>query len=625
MRLYSGSTTTLIDDSVHNRIAGKLSDAFFAHFRYHPSPGEVSSWRNSLRAMSQVFQSTGLNDHGVLLEYQLPQTSKRLDCMITGHDASGVDQALIVELKQWETCQEAFGDKVVTFVAGGNRNVLHPSAQVYQYQCYLQNGHTAFHEGPSPVGLSSCSYLHNYEPTPDDALYSNRYQELLRLAPTFSSPQVDELSAYLWGHLSRGGGADVLLRVEQSRYKASKKLLEHVAGLLNGRPEYTLLDEQLIAFEAVIDAAQRTHAERTKTAIIIKGGPGTGKSVIALNLMTQLSGKGLNAHYVTGSKAFTTTLREIVGRRASQQVKYFNGYSEAQRDDVDVMICDEAHRIRKTSNSRFTPAVRKSNRSQVEELFHAAKVGVYFVDDRQVVKPDEIGSSTYIKDAAIACGMKVMEFELEAQFRCGGNAGFINWVNNTLELERTANVLFNDAEDYEFRIASTPEELEAWIRNRVSEGRTARLTAGFCWPWSKPKPDGKLVDDVTIGSFVRPWNARPDAGRLAVGIPPAPLWAYDPNGISQIGCIYTAQGFEFDYVGVIFGKDLVYRPGRRWVGQPQQSSDSQVKRSKDRFLELVKNTYRVLLTRGIKGCYVFFEDKETENFFRSRIETIPLA
>jgi hypothetical protein len=289
------------------------------------------------------------------------------------------------------------------------------------------------------------------------------------------------------------------------------------------------------------------------------------------------------------------------------------------------MICGEAHRIRKTSNNRFTPAVRKSNKPQVEELFHAAKVGVYFVDDRQVVKPDEIGSSSYIKDAAVASGMKVMEFELEAQFRCGGNAGFINWVNNTLELERTANVLFNDAEDYEFRIAPTPEELEDWIRDRVTEGRTARLTAGFCWPWSKPKPDGTLVDDVTIGAFVRPWNARPDAGRLAAGIPPAPLWAYDPNGINQIGCIYTAQGFEFDYVGVIFGKDLVYRPGQRWVGQPRHSSDSQVRHAGDRFVELVKNTYRVLLTRGIKGCFVSFEDKETENFFRSRIETIPLA
>lgn len=623
MRLYSGTTTALVDDSVHNRIAGKLSDAFFAHSRFNPSPTEVSSWRNSLRAMCQVFQNANLNDHGVLLEYQLPQTSKRLDCMITGRNNSNMDQAVIVELKQWERCEEAFGDKVLTFVGGNTRHVLHPSVQVYQYQCFLQDGHTAFHEGPSPVLLSSCSYLHNYEPKNEDALYSERYKQWLTLSPSFSAVQVDELSSFLSRHLARGGGSDVLLRVEQSRYKASKKLLEHVAGLLMGRPEYTLLDEQLIAFEAVLESARTLHSQRAKSAIIIKGGPGTGKSVIALNLMARLSGLGLNAHYVTGSRAFTLTLREIVGRRASQQVKYFNGYQEAQRDDIDVMICDEAHRIRITSNQRFTPSARRSTKPQIEELLHASKVSVFFVDDRQVVKPDEIGSSTYIRDAAITAGVNVTQFELEAQFRCGGNAGFINWVNNTLELERTANVLFNDAEEYEFRVASCPEELEGWIRDRVAEGRTARLAAGFCWPWSKPRPDGTLINDVTIGNFARPWNARPEAGKLAEGIPPAPLWAYAPEGIEQIGCVYTAQGFEFDYIGVIFGKDLVYRPGQRWIGQKQESSDSQVKRSKDRFIDLVRNTYRVLLTRGMKGCYVYFQDKDTENFFRSRIESIP--
>lgn len=374
-----------------------------------------------------------------------------------------------------------------------------------------------------------------------------------------------------------------------------------------------------------MNAARTSHALPAKSAIIIKGGPGTGKSVIALNLMAQLSSLGLNAHYVTGSRAFTSTLREIVGRRASQQVKYFNGYQEAQRGEVDVMICDEAHRIRITSNQRFTPAARRSKKPQIDELLHASKVGVFFVDDRQVVKPDEIGSSTYIKDAAIAAGVNIQEFELEAQFRCGGNAGFINWIDNTLELERTANVLFNDAEEYEFRIASSPEELEGWIRSRASEGKTARVTAGFCWRWSKPRSDGSLVEDVTIGDFARPWNARPEAGKLADGIPPAPLWAYAPEGIEQIGCVYTAQGFEFDYVGVIFGKDLVYRPEQKWICHKQESSDSQVKRSKHRFLELVKNTYRVLLTRGMRGCYVYFQDKDTENFFRSRIESVPEA
>ena len=148
------------------------------------------------------------------------------------------------------------------------------------------------------------------------------------------------------------------------------------------------------------------------------------------------------------------------------------------------------------------------------------------------------------------------------------------------------------------------------------------MTAGFCWSWSQPERDGALVEDVIIGDFKRPWNAKPDAKKLAKGIPKAPLWAYDPNGINQVGCVYTIQGFEFDYVGIIFGKDLVYNFGtQRWEGHPEHSEDPTVKRSKDRFTDLVKNTYRVLLSRGMKGCYVYFMDKDTENFFKSRIET----
>lgn len=624
MRLYSGSTKGLIDDSVHNRIAGKLSDAFFVHFRYQPPTSEVNSWRNSLRAMCQVFDHADLLDHGVLLEYQLPQTSKRLDCLVSGRDGSNHDAAVIVELKQWEQCAEAYGDKVVAFVGGGHRDVLHPSAQVYQYQCFLQDGHTAFHEGDSPVALSSCAYLHNYEPVASDSLYAERYKAVLNLSPTFTANAVKDLCAFLRNRLENGGGEDVLQRIERSKYKPSKKLLEHVSGLLEGKPQYTLLDEQLIAFESVMNCAQEKIADRRKTAIIIRGGPGTGKSVIALNLMTRLASLGLNAHYVTGSRAFTTTLREIVGRRAAQQVRYFNGYQGAERDAVDVLICDEAHRIRKTSNSRFTKASLRTNAPQVTELFNAARVSVYFVDDRQVVKPDEIGSSSYIKDAAAAQGVNVIEYELEAQFRCGGSAGFINWINNTLEVERTANVLWNLNEPYEFRIASSPHELERLITNKVASGKSGRLAAGFCWPWSPPNQDGSLVSDVKLGDFERPWNAKPDATHLAEGIPPAPLWAYDPNGLSQVGCVYTAQGFEFDYVGVIVGPDLVYRHGTGWIGQRQSSHDRTVKGSGDRFVDLVKNTYRVLLTRGVVGCYVYFQDKETEQFVRSRLESVTL-
>jgi uncharacterized protein len=199
----------------------------------------------------------------------------------------------------------------------------------------------------------------------------------------------------------------------------------------------------------------------------------------------------------------------------------------------------------------------------------------------------------------------------------------VSWVNNTLGIERTPHVMWNLPDEFDFRILPTPQALEEAIRAKLGEKSTARLAAGFCWPWSKPKSDGTLEDDVVIGDYARPWNARSDSGSLAPGIPKESLWAYEGGGINQIGCVYTAQGFEFDYVGVIFGPDLIYVPeSADWKGDKTKSYDTVVKRSGDRFTQMVKNTYRVLLTRGMKGCYVHFRDKNTENFIRSRIEHV---
>ena len=620
MRLYAGSSTDFISDSVHNRIAEKLKVGFFANYRREASPGEVGSWRNSLRAISQVFDAGRFHDHGVMLEYELPMSSRRLDCIITGRNDFLRENAVIVELKQWESCEDSDGDKVVTFVAGDHRDVLHPSAQVGQYKMYLQDSQPVFHEDKDPVELAACSYLHNYSLSPSDPLLAPKFKELIADFPLFSSDDVDPLTEFLRQRLARGDGMHALHRIEASKYRASKKLLDHVGSLLKGHAEYFLLDEQLVAFNRVLVEAKLGFRDKRSSTIVIRGGPGTGKSVIALNLLTELSRLGLNTHYVTGSRAFTNTLKKIVGSRAASQVKFFNSYMTAEHQVVDVMICDEAHRLRETSNNRFTPAGNRSGKSQVDELFHAAKALVFFIDDRQIVRPGEIGSASIILENAKRKGCRIFDYKLEAQFRCSGSDGFINWVNNTLEVERTANVLWNLGDRFDFQIADGPEDLEGKIQQKIALKHTARLVAGFCWPWSKPTRVGTLINDVQIGPFHRPWNARSDAGRLAPGIPPESLWAYDPRGVPQVGCIYTAQGFEFDYVGVIVGPDLVYRHDKGWVGNPSASHDTVVKRSKDKFLDLVKNTYRVLFTRGIKGCYVHFMDKETEQFFRSRTE-----
>ena len=622
MRLYSGTSAELVQDSIRNRIAGRLEDAFFNAYRFHPSPNEVRSWQNSLRALSQVFQEADLLQNGVVLEYQLPLTSKRLDCLLTGRDKASTAQAVIVELKQWEQCEAGAGrNEVTTWLGGGLRDVLHPSVQVGQYKSYLQDAHTAFNDEDG-IGLNACSYLHNYGYDPSDVIFAEKFKDALETHPIFTADDVDPLISFLRTRVEAGDNGDVLRAVEQSRYRPSRKLLEHVGETIKGRSEYVLLDEQLIVFDRVMATAEEGYRNKKKTVVIVKGGPGTGKSVVALNLLGELSSKHLNTHYVTGSKAFTTTVREIVGTRAAQQVKYFNSYPTAQYNDVDVMVCDEAHRIRATSNNRFTKAEKRSNLPQIGELINAAKTTVFFIDDNQVVRPGEVGSVRYIQEYAAQNNCTLHEYQLEAQFRCAGSDGFVNWINNTLEIERTANVLWraND-EAYEFKIFRTPQELEAAIRTKAEEGHSARMTAGFCWPWSDPRPNGTLIDDVAVGEYQRPWNAKSDAGRLAQGIPKESLWAYQEGGIDQIGCIYTAQGFEFDYAGVIVGGDLVYRTREGgWMGVPERSHDSVVKRSRASFLQNVKNTYRVLLSRGMKGCYVCFLDEPTEHFFRSRLE-----
>ncbi len=624
MFLYSGTTPDFIKDTTRNAIAHRLADAFEVHFRYRVSPAEFQSWQNSLRCFADVLREGELKNQGIFLEYQLPLSSKRLDAMVTGRDKER-DRAVIVELKQWSTSEHgSSADLLKTWVGGNHRDVLHPSVQANQYRRYLEDMHAAFHEDKDHVTLESCAYLHNYVPTTNDPLFDEKSSAVRKLAPVFASGDMPGLARYLSERLGEGDGERVLGRIATSRYRPAKKLLAHVSKVIKEEPEFVLLDEQQVVFSQVMAAMESAISDNRKHIFLVHGGPGTGKSVLALNLLGALSSKGYNAQHATGSKAFTKTLQKIVGGQAAQQFRYFNNFGQAKPNDVDVVLCDEAHRIRATSNHRFTTVALRSDRPQVQEIIEAARISVFFVDDQQVVRPNEIGSSALIRDSAKTHGCVLHESWLETQFRCAGSEGFVNWVDNTLEVRKTANVLFDQSQEtFEFGIVESPEALDALIRGKVEEGLSARLVAGYCWHWSKQlDTDGQLMKDVKIGEFKRPWNARPDMTGLPSGVPKADYWAHEPTGIDQIGCIYTAQGFEFDYVGVIWGKDLRYSPEDGWVGDRAISHDRPVRGSGDRFLELVKNTYRVLLSRGMKGCYVYFEDPETEKFVRSRTESL---
>lgn len=623
MELYNGHIDHFIEDTTQNKIANELSQAFFNYYGFNPPPAEKMSWSNSLRCVKDVFESAGFHDHGIMLEYQLPLSSRRLDCMICGTDGREAGNAVIIELKQWETCRASVSDKVVTWTGGGNREVLHPSAQVGNYKLYLENNHSVFYED-DPVSLSACAYLHNYFISDNDPLLSKQFEEYIRMCPVFSAQDFLHIGEYLRNRLEGGKGMRILERVRNSKQAPSRKFLMNVTKVIKEHKRYTLLDEQLIAFDKVLTTVRSGLDGAQKTVVVVNGGPGTGKSVIAINLLAELSAQGCNVHYATGSKAFTETLRKTVGRAVAQQFKYFNSYMGAGSGEIDVIVADEAHRIRENSNNRFTPKSRRSSIPQVEELINAAKLPVFFIDDRQNVRPGEIGSSRLIRDTAQRLGCKVFEYQLDIQFRCQGSDLFVQWINNTLEISKTAEKIWEAKNAaFEFKIVDSPHELYRMISEKnKAEPNSARMVAGFCWKWSNPNPDGTLVKDVQIGDFAMTWEGKEAGIPLAPDVPPASLWPFDPRAVDQIGSIYTIQGFEFDYVGVIFGPDLKYSFDKyTWEGHPKNSADSTIRPIKDseKFLALVKNTYRVLLSRALKGCYVYFVDKDTEKFFKTRM------
>jgi uncharacterized protein len=623
MQLYAGSIQDFVSDTLQNQIATKLDTAFFDYYGHHPSDAEIRSWRSSLRAVKDVFEYSGFKDHGIMLEYQLPLTSKRLDCMICGRDKEGRDNSVIIELKQWETSQTSqVSEHVITWIGGANRDVLHPSVQVGQYKLYLEDNHTAFFE-KDPVLLHACSYVHNYVATKQDALFSAQYATYLRSYPVYCEKDVNALSGFLRQKLERGNGMPILQRIQDSKYGPSKRLLDEVVKVVKENKRYILLDDQLLAFDRVMNMVKYGEHKTKKSVVIVNGGPGTGKSVVAINLLAELSRLGKNAQYATGSKAFTESLRKSLGGSARSQVKYFNSYSKADKNSIDVLVADESHRIRINSNNRFTKKEFRSTVPQIEELINVAKVPVFFIDDRQNVRPGEIGSSNYIRENAQRLGCEVDEYNLAIQFRCQGSDTFVQWINNTFGIKKTAQAIWDSKNtDFDFQIMKSPQDLYRKIKEKNDlEANSARLVAGFCWPWSEPKEDGTLVEDVVIGEFAMTWEGKEGKRSLAPSVPPASLWPYDPRSVDQIGSIYTIQGFEFDYVGVIIGKDIMYNfHTNQWEGHPENSCDSTVRRDKIKFLDMVKNTYRVLLSRALKGCYVYFVDKETEKFVRTRME-----
>jgi uncharacterized protein len=586
-----------------------------------PSPGERRAWERSIPVLAHDLVQAGLGNVEVLLEHRLPLSSGRVDAILAGcHPVTRKPSYVVVELKQWSTADVYEGDPgLVTIDGYGRQPRLHPVEQVRGYCEYLLDFLPALQDDADSV--AGVAYLHNAT--------EHAVGPLRRLAESshgrlFTGDRKGDFLDFLRSRLAADvPGAAYADTILASAARPSRQLLAVAADEIRQREQFVLLDQQRLAYNMVLHATEAARVSDSKTVVIVTGGPGSGKSVIALSLLGELARQGRVVLHATGSRSFTQTLRQVTGQgspRTKRLFKYFNQFTDADRNGLEVLILDEAHRIRETSASRFTPARLRTGERQVDELIAAARVPVFLLDQHQVVRPGEMGTVEDIEAHATRSGLSVQKISLDAQFRCGGSEEYLRWVKRLLGLEPGGPVPWSGDPAFALHVANSPQEMEHALRAKLGAGYGARIAAGYCWPWSDPRPDGTLEEDVMIGDWSRPWNVKGD--RATGGAPPAALWATDPAGFGQIGCIYTAQGFEYDWNGVIIGPDLVWR-GNAWDPVRSANRDPDF-RSLTRvpdleFGRLVRNVYKVLLTRGMVGTILYSPDPQTRDLLYSLV------
>ena len=616
--LVRGSLEGLFPSSQDGSIADRIAQQMNFSLGRFVGDSEKRSWKMSLPILFADLKDSGVGNVEVLLEYQLPFMSKRADVVLCGSNPkSKKPTVLVIELKQWTNAEPVVGTDDVFRVGGlGSALLLHPGEQVSAYCTHMQDMNRYFESEAALI--KGAAYLHNADSKVVKDLFLKPQTDLSRL---FTSDLRGEWLNFLKENISGDNASNVADGLIRGRLAPSKQLMETVAKEIKERKQYVLLDEQKVAYSLVMAAVEKARTSNKKTAVIVKGGPGSGKSVIALSLLGELSRLGYSAIHASGARAFRNSLRKVAGHRETRvknMFQFFNSFMNTPANSIDVLLADEAHRIRETSNNRYTKREQRSTKHQVDELMEVARVPVFLLDQHQVVRPGEVGTAEYIEARAKEAGLDVEIVELEGQFRCGGSIAYEKWVLDLLQLSEIKADKWHGDENFAVESASSPEDLEARLARKNEEGFKGRMTAGFCWKWHEPEDSHELPLDVKIGNWHKPWNLKSDKG--IGGFLSGELWAIDPKGFEQIGCVYTAQGFEYDWNGVIFGSDLVWR-NDHWVGQKSETADPAMRGVEEGiFTQLVKNTYKVLLTRGLLGTYLYSVDKETQEYFESLLK-----
>jgi DUF2075 family protein len=617
MIVYNATKREFLADVDTNQIDQIVLERYFSTTGKRVAENEMRSWRNSMNYMQRILSSDVVpGNAGVAIEYLLPQSSKRIDFILSGKNEADEPAIVIIELKQWEDVEATNKDGIVkTFINQAVRETSHPSYQAWAYGAYLED----FNEAVETNGIQirTCAYLHNCKS--GNNILSKFYAEYTEKAPVFLAGDAEKLRKFISKNVVYGDDSETIYTIENGNIRPSKQLADAMVSLLNGNREFILLDEQKVVFETALNMAVESK-NGGKNVLIVKGGPGTGKSVIAINLLVQLLQMGNVTKYISKNKAPRAVYEAILtgSFKKSRFSNLFGGtgaYVDMESGNFDVLIVDEAHRLNEKSG-----LYSNLGENQVKEIINSSKCSIFFLDEDQRVDLKDIGSDDEISKWAQVFGAKVTKVDLTSQFRCNGSDAYLSWLDNLLEIRETANWSIREL-DYEVKVFETARDLRQHIEEKNLSNNKSRMVAGYCWEW-KSKKDKDAYDIVLDdGKFAAKWNLT-DYGSL---------WIVDPDSVKQIGCIHTCQGLELDYVGVIFGDDLVVRDGH-WVCQPQNRARSDrtifgyksklktegeaIKKQLD---QVIKNTYRTLMTRGQKGCYLFSVDEETNRYLKQAL------
>lgn len=618
MIVYSATKQQFVVDAQANTIHDKIHTEIKRLGIAGGSEREIAAWRNSMQFMLSVVDDQELpEDAGVSIEYAIPLTSRRVDFILTGKDEHRRDTAVIIELKQWSKVEVTSKDALVsTYVGGGIQETSHPSYQAWTYAALIEDYNETVRQ--ESIALKPCAYLHNLDA--DNAINDPFYREHTCKAPVFISKDAKKLNAFLKQFVKHGDTDDIMYRIENGKIKPSKNLADSLVSMLNGNTEFLMIDDQKLVYETVLDVAYKAK-DNTKQVLIVEGGPGTGKSVVAINLLVELTQRSKLVQYVSKNAApravYSSRLKGTMTKgRIDNLFKGSASYTGVEEGYFDALIVDEAHRL--IEKNRYD----KLSENQVKELIHAAKLTVFFIDEDQTVTWSDIGSKAEIHKWAESLGAEVRELQLASQFRCNGSDGYLAWVDNALQIRSTANTTL-DGVDYEFKVFNCPNEMRQAIREKNLETNKARMVAGYCWDWisdSRKKNNNPKAMDIALAEhgFEAQWNLANDGS----------LWIMMGNSVNEVGCIHTCQGLELDYVGVIVGPDLVVRNGEVVTEAANRSKmDASIKgykkllktdpqAAREKADRIIKNTYRTLMTRGQKGCYLFCTDPETNAYFQ---------